>query len=119
MFEIYVTLPGDEQVYHDQELHDALVTLAVAIKAFPTAVIQFNDIGDDNPHTLFIYEKGGLHPLYGPGDRITVKESAVLGTPEANATIVGFHKFGYIVHVDGDQPGWDGPVDFAGNVLLE
>ena len=54
-----------------------------------------------------------------PGDQIIVKENKILGTPEAKATIRSVEDYGYIVHVDGDDPEWDGPIDFEGNVLCE
>jgi hypothetical protein len=53
------------------------------------------------------------------GDRLLVNASEFLGTPAAMSTVVEVTDFGYLVHVDGDEPEWFGPVDFDGNVLIE
>ncbi len=53
------------------------------------------------------------------GDRLLVKASAFLGTPEAWATVLWGIKGGYMVHIDGDDPDWYGPVDLDGTVLIE
>lgn len=53
------------------------------------------------------------------GDRIKVQADEVLGTDEAMATVKEVYKWGYIVHIDGDDPEWDGPIDFDGNVLQD
>lgn len=52
-------------------------------------------------------------------NRILVKADPVLGTPEAWATVLETHDWGYLVHVDGDPDGENGPVDFDGNVLAD
>jgi len=52
-------------------------------------------------------------------NRIKVKANAILGTPEAMATILETHSWGYTVHIDGDDPEWYGPVDKEGEVLTE
>lgn len=53
------------------------------------------------------------------GDRIKVLAHPVLGTPEAMATILTVESWGYIVHIDGDAPGWFGPISKEGEVLQE
>jgi len=53
------------------------------------------------------------------GDRIKVLAHPVLGTPEAMATILTVESYGYTVHIDGDAPGWFGPISFTGEVLAE
>ena len=62
------------------------------------------------------WEKCGLKR---PGDKILVKEHKILGTPEAEATVISVEEYGYIVHITGDDVGWNGPVDVEGNVLCE
>lgn len=53
------------------------------------------------------------------GDRIAVKASECLGTPEAMGTIVEVEATHYVVHIDGDDPEWAGPVTFEGEVLID
>jgi len=53
------------------------------------------------------------------GDKIEIQANEILGTPEAMATVKEVCDFGYMVHIDGDDPDWTGPVDFNGNVLCE
>lgn len=53
------------------------------------------------------------------GARILVKADEILGTEEAMATVKKVHSWGYTVHIDGDDPEWDGPVNFAGEILQE
>lgn len=53
------------------------------------------------------------------GDRITVKANDVLGTDETMGTVRQVHEAHYIVHIDGDEPEWDGPVSHDGEVLCE
>ena len=53
------------------------------------------------------------------GDRIKVLAHPILGTPESMATILTVESYGYIVHIDGDAPGWFGPINFEGVVLQE
>jgi len=50
-------------------------------------------------------------------ERIEVKSNKVLGTPKAMATIIKETPWGYIVHVDGDDHEWYGPIDKEGNIL--
>lgn len=52
------------------------------------------------------------------GDRIVVKASKVLGTPEVGGTIQKVCDDHYIVHCDGDEPEWNGPVAHDGTVLV-
>lgn len=54
-----------------------------------------------------------------PGDRIRVKADRVLGTPAAMGTIVEVTDFGYLVHIDGDDPEWYGPVTVDGTIIVE
>lgn len=51
------------------------------------------------------------------GDRIKVLAHAVLGTPESMGTILEVNSDHYIVHIDGDDPTWFGPVSLNGEVL--
>jgi hypothetical protein len=53
------------------------------------------------------------------GDRLLVQASAFLGTLAEMSTVVEVTDFGYIVHIDGDSPEWNGPVDTEGHVLIE
>lgn len=53
------------------------------------------------------------------GERIRVKANAVLGTDEAWGTIREVHPNHYVVHVDGDDPAWSGPVSFEGEVMTD
>lgn len=52
-------------------------------------------------------------------DRVFIKADSVLGTPATWSTVKEVCDFGYMVHIDGDDPDWVGPVDFNGNILQE
>lgn len=56
-----------------------------------------------------------------PGDRIVVKACPILGTPERMGTVmrVPADRSFLMVHIDGDEVDWFGPVDLDGNVLQE
>ena len=51
------------------------------------------------------------------GDRIQVKAHEVLGTPAVMGTVREVTASHYVVHCDGDEPEWTGPVSFEGEVL--
>jgi len=51
------------------------------------------------------------------GARIKVLAHEVLGTPEAMGTVLEVNENHYIVHIDGDDPEWFGPVSLDGEVL--
>ncbi len=57
--------------------------------------------------------------LLKAGQRITVNECDWLGTPEVMGTIRKVYKEHYIVHCDGDDPEWEGPVSFDGDVICD
>jgi hypothetical protein len=51
------------------------------------------------------------------GERICVKADPILGTPAAMGTIVEVLDNSYLVHIDGDDPEWFGPVSLNGEIL--
>lgn len=58
-----------------------------------------------------------MNDLLPVGGRILVLANIVLGTPEVWGTVLAVYPTYYEVALDGDEPGWSGPVSFAGEVL--